>query len=846
MAKTLLQTQLSLLFILATSISFSQKLGFREVLEKSPDRSTTFCVPNNAQNQATLEKEHCTIKFGNESWLFITATPRWIQNHMEDQSLTDFYFEYAPPALMSDSARAVHFVNEVHQGIGGLSSSYTGAGVVVGYVDTGIDFNHEDFKNNDGSTRVLRYWDQGLGTGPAPQPYGYGTVWDSTDINNLTITSMDNSSHGTTVAGQGSGNGRANGTNKGMAPDSKIIIVESDFSLPNWTLTIADACDYIFKVADTLDAPCVINLSLGTYLGSHDGNDPASQQMEALLDEKPGRIIVAAAGNSGDEVGYHAQSNITTDTSFTWFRNNPSGAFGNNTIFFDLWSDQADATFNFGFAADLPSPNWDLRGMTNFHGATSSIGVPIYDTIWNGSNRIATIEVYTEIVYGNYHLQALFTSVDSTSYLYRFMTTGSGKYDLWSGAWLGFNDMETNIPTVGQMPAIAHYVMPDSMQSIVSSWNCSEKVVSVANMGNRTGYPTCDMNFYYPNPVPVPGQLEISSSIGPSRHNVVKPDITAAGGLSLGPAPMWMVTNPGYCPFLDSGGFHIRNGGTSMAAPVISGIAALYMEKCGRPTYNDFLQDLTSTAYTDGYTGVVPNNAYGYGKAHALDLMLALEINPSIVGDTGLCSDPIDLSINLPGATLDSVYWSNGPTTAVNTISTPGDYSAHVIDVRGCEAYTDTHTVVQFIVPTIQPIVQNGDVLSTTASDDYQWTLNGSDIVGETNSSLTITPPYGTYTCYTTSVDGCVAETDSVVITVGLMDLSSPDFELYPNPVMDEFTLNTSLKIENVELVTMDGRRVKLEAINGNKFSLNGFAKGTYTLIISTTSGVYHTKLSRM
>ena len=104
---------------------------------------------------------------------------------------------------------------------------------------------------------------------------------DSAAINNGTCTSTEESTaHGSTVAGMGAGNGNANGSNTGVAPDANIIIVETNFNLNNWTLTIADACDYIFKVADTLGLPAVVNLSLGSYLGSHDGTDPAGEYID--------------------------------------------------------------------------------------------------------------------------------------------------------------------------------------------------------------------------------------------------------------------------------------------------------------------------------------------------------------------------------------------------------------------------------------------------------------------------------------------------------------------------------------------------------------------------------------
>ena len=626
--------QLLAVCILATILQFSsnaQKLGFKELLKKNPSEKTTFCVPSNEKNYQLLEREAITIKFATDNWLFVTATPEWIQEKYTNGDLTNYYFEFAPPSLMSDTARLHHFVDEVHAGAGGLGTAYTGNGVIIGYVDTGADFNHDDFKNSDGSTRIIRFWDQSMPDDVnSPQPYGYGFAWDSTAINNLTCTSMDNQGHGTTVAGQGSGNGSANGQNKGMAPESSIIIVKTSFSRPNWTLTVADACDYIFKVADSLGLPAVVNLSVGSYLGSHDGNDPASEMMEALLDEKPGRIIVGAAGNSGNYGPYHQRSDVTSDTNFVWFANNPatSAQMGANTIFFDLWTDLSEATFDVAMGADTEGPNWDFRGRTAFHGAMSSIGTTIFDTIWNGSNRLATIEIYSNIVGNNLQLQIL-TRVDSTNYRYRFETTGSGSYDLWSGIEFGFNSMFAQAPPLAEFPDSIYYVAPDKNQSIVSSWNCSEKVVSVGNMRNRLSHIDKNLNTYAPAVPPMVGELSVNSSKGPNRHNVIKPDITAAGDISLATAPVWILMNPAYNAAIDSGGMHGRNGGTSMSAPVVAGIAALYLERCNRASYQDFLDDIHNSAYVDGFTGPVPNNAYGYGKIHALNALLQQTL-PSI------------------------------------------------------------------------------------------------------------------------------------------------------------------------------------------------------------------------
>lgn len=679
-----------IIFSFISLMSFSQKMGFDELLTEKPDELTVFCIPNNDHNFETLQKDGIKVKFSSSNWIFINASPAWIDENHRNGSITDYYFEFAPPVALADTARAWHYVNQVHQGMAPIGVGYTGQDVIFGVVDQGIDWTHPDFIDSNGNTRVLRYWDHSMTVGSNIHPYyGYGQLWDSTDINNAVCTSTEEASaHGTSVTGIGTGNGSANGSNMGMAPNADIVVVETNFNLPNWTLTIADAVDYIFKVADSLNKPAVVNLSLGSYYGSHDGNDPAAEAIETLLDAKPGRIVICAAGNSGAQGDYHQQSTVTSDTNFVWFTNNPTGALGNNTIFFDVWSDQADANYNFAVGADTPGPSYSFRGRTGFWDCFTSIGSTIYDTIWNNGNRIATIEAYREIVGSNFHLQVFVSNVDSTSYNYRFETTGTGQYDLWSGAWAGYNDMVTTLPTIAEMPAIAYYVLPDNSQTVVSSWNCSEKVVSVGNMRNRQGHIDKNGNPYI-NLATVPGDISPNSSTGPNRHNVIKPDVSAAGDVSLGAGPLWVLTTPAYYPLVDSGGWHVRNGGTSMASPVVTGIAALYLERCRYADYSSFMLDLKNTCYTDGFTGSVPNNTFGFGKPDAFSLLqeLTLETQPTVSfnsGSTILSSSAGAYQWILDGNEIQ------GETNQQLTPQAPyGTYQVMTINSDGCYAVSD-------------------------------------------------------------------------------------------------------------------------------------------------------------
>lgn len=826
----------------------SHQFGFERALREQPSTMTTFCVPNNEETHELLRREGISVKYSTANWSFISTTPSWIDVKFRSGELKNYYFEFAPPIALADSAVFRHHGKEVHQGLGGLSSSYTGKDVIIGVVDQGLDWTHPDFVNEDGTTRVLRYWDQTISSGGTiAQPYNYGIVWDSAQINSGACFSTENSTaHGTTVAGMAVGNGRANGTNKGFAPEADIIIVESNFNLPNWTLTVADACDYIFKVADTLGKPAVVNLSLGTYLGSHDGNDPAAEYIETLLDEKPGRIVVCAAGNSGAQGKYHVRGQIDTDTSFVWILNNPNtnAAFGPNHIYFDLWADIPDATFDYAFGADSPAPSYGFRGRSSFRGAMASLSTTVYDTIYGTlGDRIATTETYTEIVNGSYHMEVYFSNVDSTSYYFRFMTKGSGTYDLWSGAFMGLNNFVTSLPSSSVEPDVVHYHMPDSLQTIVSSWNCSERVISVGQVKNRQGHIDNNGNVINSDTRPI-GALSPNSSKGPSRHNVVKPDVCASGDLTLTAGPMWLLNNPANNSVIDSGGWHVRNGGTSMASPIVAGIAALYLEKCSRANNITFKNDLIATSFGDGNTGSLPNFGYGHGNPHALNLLLMNEFTAQVLGNPGICSESVlGLYSTEP---LSTAFWSNGTEGLNNTITAPGLYSAEVYNTKGCKTQTNPFNVAQLDFLPILPIIQSGNTLATLSLTTYQWTLNGVDIPGATNSTLEITPPGGTYTCYCVSADGCISETPPFIVVLGIEEIIGTPVVIYPNPSAASFWLQTEQKVKSVKTYDLHGKEFELIRQFDNSYSILSLPKGNYHLIIELENEKIHSKITRM
>ncbi|MBW7869012.1 MAG: S8 family serine peptidase [Brumimicrobium sp.] len=831
---------LSFFLIFLTYHLQAQKFGFTKVLRENPEVLAPFAVDNTPDNLAYLKTQHIAIKNISKEWIYITCTPAWIQEQLQQKSISNFYFEYAPPVLLDDTARLMQQVDPVHQGDLPLHDKFTGKGVLIGFVDSGLDYRHPDFIDTYGNTRVLRYWDQSNKTPSVmPQPYNYGQIWYEDDIQNqVFIGSNGDLGHGTTVTGIAAGNGFANGRNKGMAPDAKIVFVQTDFTLPNWTLTVADACDFIFRIADSLHLPAVINLSVGSYLGSHDGKDPGSQLMEQLVENKSGRIIIGAAGNGGKYEPYHAQNILDgTDTTFLWFENNPTNQIEPNSIYFDLWSDITSAQYKYSFGANNPAKGYSNVGETVFRAAQINVGVPIYDTIRNmHGDRIATLEIYTEYVGSNYHMEAFFSKVDSTDYLFRFSTTGIGQYDLWTGEWMDLNKIVRVTPSPAIYPSIVNYVYPDSAQSIVSSWNCSPKMVSVANVRGRTSYIDYNGNPYYPAESTLSGRMARSTSKGPTRHNVIKPDISATGDMTLGSAPLYMINDQAtYATTLDQGGYHARNGGTSMASPVVAGIAALYLERCPNSTYEDFINDIHATGFGDIFTGTIPNNKSGYGKINALTLLNSKNNHLEILGDSIVCQVPIELKSNIP---LLSYTWSNGSSNSKIYVSQADTLYLIGRDLQGCKIYSDTFIVKQGSPLTTPTISILGDSLVSSVGPNYQWYLNDTPIPGAIQQSYKPTTP-GFYSVAIQEEGSCKSFSNAIDWALGLEQESSDVIKLYPNPAQDILNIKSDYSLIEGEIFTVEGKRVmNIPLENTNQVSIESLSIGAYLFKVTTTQGV--------
>ena len=176
-------------------------------------------------------------------------------------------------------AKGASCIRTVQTGRDGL----TGKGILIGIVDSGVDYFHPDFRNADGSSRILRLWDQSI-PGKPPQGYVTGTEYTKEEIDEALalgenqgrrlVPSVDYSGHGTSVLGIAAGNGRASdGVNQGVAYESDLIVVKMGIPRENSfprTTELIQGIDYLVRQSLFLGRPMVINISFGNNYGSHE------------------------------------------------------------------------------------------------------------------------------------------------------------------------------------------------------------------------------------------------------------------------------------------------------------------------------------------------------------------------------------------------------------------------------------------------------------------------------------------------------------------------------------------------------------------------------------------------
>ncbi len=842
---------------------FSQlpaKYGFelREYLKTANTEEQIPLLVEGNPNEIILLTEQFggTVRLQFQNLFSLEIPAKHVDAFSESSAVQKIEFSTTPGRTLTDTMLVHTNVDSIIQQASPLRQAYTGKGVILGVIDSGVELAHPDFKDSTGKTRVLYVWDQRQAFNPNQQAlnYNYGIEWDSAAINAGISTHDDRASefgHGSNVTGAAASNGLASGQFRGVAPEVNIISVATDFNKPNWLQTVAESVDYIYRKADALGMPCVINASVGTYVGSHDGKDIAARIIAGLINQKAGRSFVCANGNAGNQK-FHVQQAPVNDTAFTWFLSAPSQWAGLGGLYFEVWSDTADfRNLQFAIGADKEESGvYFFKGRTPFFNIQNRLNTVQFDTLWDQQgNRVATIETYAEQNQGVYKLEVALINPDSAQFLYRFETKGTGKVDIYSSFSL-FRHTEmlsSNLPSSSIYPPMRNYARPDSMQTMVSSFTCSPAVISVGNHYNRRIY--TDVTNTVRNMGITPGEISINSSLGPNRQNYLKPDVSSAGDFMFSSGRISTIRS-----LLNSSPekispdtMHWKNGGTSMASPTVAGMVSLYLQMCPKATQSQIIADLHTSAKKDQFTGTQTNFTYGNGKADGFNLLKRKVFNPSLNTTLpNLCDgDTVTLSL---ATNYSSFLWNTGDTIATIEASQSGNFYATVENQFGCSATTDTINLLFNPTPPKPSIVRSGDILNITATGFYQWFYNNNMIMGARNSSV-LAQANGSYYCVFTDNNGCSINSDTVnVIITNLKEVKGESFSIFPNPSNGSFVItpNNDYSIEKIEMLDLTGKLVWSKEIleKSQQIRLNlSLTKGIYIIRAHNSEGIIQKKL---
>lgn len=569
--------------------------------------------------------------------------------------------------LLDRSARAVGAREGVWSHSGTEFSGNTGQNVVVGFIDSGIDLQHKDFRRPDGQSRVVYLWDQtqsGLLRFP-PEDFGYGMECTQFGIMLGGCPQEDVIGHGTHVAGIAVGNGSASGNGQvvsryiGVAPEADLIVVKTDF-LENHIL---EGINYIQARAESLGKPSVINLSLGSHIDPHDGTSLFARFLNNATGM--GKIVVAAMGNEGDSdiAPIHVTGRVGQGGSVVVPFDIPL-ALEESPMGISIWyagSSQLKVTVRGpkeGCVLSLDAPTTSetpiSRVQNNFDVRVSSCGLfqlvstspqsfevdPLEAD--NGDREILIILGTAEVPPsgGRWNFQ-----LDGT------VVVGNGQFDAWTEDAGFIGETGTEAPNVG-----SYKINPEV--TLVNTATASE-VISVGSTVNRADWPS--QQGMLPLLEVEVGDISSFTSRGPIRScsntiacpSIPKPDLVAPGewvmsSFSEKHDGSGCASNLSLLACLDPDGVHTVLRGTSMAAPHVAGAIALILQ--WHPEYTPEMVREVLLSNTQAPNGS-SSNQWGSG---ILNVNLALKATPRPDG----ISPPRDLTIVEVGDQSLSLQWT--------------------------------------------------------------------------------------------------------------------------------------------------------------------------------------------
>lgn len=456
-----------------------------------------------------------------------------------------------------------------------------GQGVLIGIIDTGIDYTNKIFQNADGTTRIVSIWDQTIESDNYPEEYFYGTEYTREQINQALmnedpysiVPSIDEIGHGTLLAGIAAGSRDEENEFIGVVPDAEFIVVKlkqakqylrSFFAIPRDAICYQEndimlGVKYLEELARSLGRPIAICIGLGTSQGGHDSRGALSNHLEVIGDHI-GVAIAVAAGNEAN-TGHHYFGEINTQSPYDTMELIVSEDVRGFSM--EIWGFAPNA-----YSIDILSPTGEyIPRIPARIGESREINFLFEGTTILVNYRLIESQTGDQLIHIRFG--------SPTAGIWRFNVYGAGDLALNYHCWLPITDFLT---------ADTHFVNSNPETTITSPGNSFVPITVTAYDHNTES-------------------LFLNAGRGYTRDNMVKPDIAAPGVNVYGP-----LLNHTY-------GYHT---GTSVAAAQATGVAAMLLEwgvvRNNVPFMNGFeVKNYLIRGARRSPTNIYPNNGWGYG-----------------------------------------------------------------------------------------------------------------------------------------------------------------------------------------------------------------------------------------
>ncbi len=460
----------------------------------------------------------------------------------------------------------------------------SGEGVVIGIVDSGIDYTKDVFRFPDGTTKIISIWDQTL-DGPRGDDLYYGAEFSRSDIDNAlesenpleVVPTVDTHGHGTFLASIAAGS--KEGEFSGAAPNAQIIAVKlkkanefarEKFFIPEEAEDVYSSLDfmlganYVFDRAEELNLPVVLCIGMGSNFSGHDGNTPFEEYI-SVMSQRTGFAIVTAGGNESD-AKHHTQGKIT-ETGAT---DSISIRVGEKT----------------SFSVSLFSASYDTISVAVIAPAGEAVSRVPFQVGFEIEEELILERTKVKIGYYKDVNSVVVIGFESAKEgIWEIRLYGDSILDGEYHAWL---------PITGQVNETVEFMKPVPEYTIVFPATSLRAITCGA-------YDSKDNSLY------------LSSSWGPTRLPRMAPDFVAPGVDVLGMYPQ---------------GFGTMTG-TSVSAAITAGAAALLLEwgivQGNMKTMDGEIVRLLLISGCDRDEGIpYPNTKWGYGKLNLFQTFLGI------------------------------------------------------------------------------------------------------------------------------------------------------------------------------------------------------------------------------